>query len=337
MKLLYVFVIAALAASVFGAPAKSEEGRIEKLLAVKQKLDKLRARDDEATADLEKVSITHAGIQRTYLLAKPEGTLAGTKLPLVVVLHGGGGNGANAVRMTGFDALARKEGFLAAFPDGSAKKMSPFHTWNAGHCCQYAMESKADDAGFLMALVDHLVATQNADPARVFITGMSNGAMMAHRLAREYPQKIAGIAPVVGALFGDEPQPSQGVPVMIVNGAMDANVPPAGGHLAGDKSRHATDGTPVKSTVYQAEYWALANGCEPKPALAQAGAPQIEKRVYTCPKETPLVHYLLADGTHSWPGGEKGRHSGDQPSGAMNATAAIWAFFKALPSRSAPR
>jgi poly(3-hydroxybutyrate) depolymerase len=48
-------------------------------------------------------------------------------------------------------------------------------------------------------LIDKLEHDHPVDPKRVYITGISNGAMMAYRLARELSDKIAAIAPVEGA------------------------------------------------------------------------------------------------------------------------------------------
>ena len=52
--------------------------------------------------------------------------------------------------------------------------------------------------GFVATLIDTLVRDHGADPVRVYVTGMSNGAMLAHRMGYLLPQRIAAIAPVVG-------------------------------------------------------------------------------------------------------------------------------------------
>ena len=57
------------------------------------------------------------------VIATATSTVEGARLPLVLVLHGGGGNAANAERMTGFTAVARSEGFIVVYPEG---------TWYAG-------------------------------------------------------------------------------------------------------------------------------------------------------------------------------------------------------------
>src|SRR5690349_20487101 len=61
-------------------------------------------------------SIEHRGRQRSYLLHVPQSAPAEQRLPLVLVLHGAGGDGARLVKSTGFTALAAPKGFLVSFP-----------------------------------------------------------------------------------------------------------------------------------------------------------------------------------------------------------------------------
>lgn len=100
--------------------------------------------------------------------------------------------------ITGFTDKARAEGFIVVYPEGTSRRGQLF-TWKAGHCCGYAMEQRVNDVAFIGALIDALLARYPIDPKRVYVTGMSNGAMMAHRLGIELSEKVAAIAPAVGA------------------------------------------------------------------------------------------------------------------------------------------
>lgn len=107
---------------------------------------------------------------------------------LVIVLHGLGGTGDGFARTTGFDDQAAKHDWLAVYPDGKDKE------WNAGFCCPFAAPPQVDDVAFMVALIDRF-----AKPGwKVFVTGFSNGGMMAYRLACDLPQQITAIG-VVGA------------------------------------------------------------------------------------------------------------------------------------------
>jgi polyhydroxybutyrate depolymerase len=227
--------------------------------------------------------------------------------------------------MTGFTDKARKEGFIAAYPEGTGRR-SGFLTWNAGHCCGYAMENRADDVGFVRALIDKLIESYPVDPKRVYATGMSNGAMMTHRLGIELSERFAAIAPVVGTLFGDERRPAHSVSAIMLNGMLDKSVPYRGGPPGG-RFPGAWDGTPAKPALEQAAFWASADGCTADPAEDRHSA--LTRWQYRCPAGRAVELYLLGDNGHAWPGGRQGSWMGDKPSSSLNGTDVIWNFFKA--------
>ncbi len=247
-------------------------------------------------------------------------------MPLVIVLHGGGGNAAYAERMTGFTEKARKEGFIVVYPEGTGLLQSMLLTWNAGHCCGYAMNQKVDDVGFIRALIDELVRAYPVDPSRIYATGMSNGGMMTHRLGIELSDRFAAIAPVVATVFGDEKKPAQPVSALMINGMLDRNVPHSGGPPGGRGNR-AWDGSPARPALEQAEFWASANGCNER-QLEEDNDRRTFWR-YACPAGLAVKWVLVKDNGHAWPGGQRGSSRGDEPSSSLNATEVIWEFFKA--------
>lgn len=292
--------------------------------------ERRQGNDDDAAYAHE--SLAHDGLKRTYMVYVPprhRDTGGPARLPAVIVLHGGGGNAANVARVTGFSEKAQREGFVAVYPNGTGRLENALLTWNAGHCCGTAMRTNVDDVGFIDALIDRLVADYPVDPRRIYVTGISNGGMMTHRVGRELPHKVAAIAPVVAGLFGDETTPTLAVPALIINGARDQSVPPAGGMTNGRFPR-AWDGTPLKPAAYQGTFWAAADGCAAVPREdppAAAGADVTVWR-YACPPGQEVVRYLVLDGGHAWFGGRKGSRRGDDPGTTLNATDAIWAFFR---------
>lgn len=133
-------------------------------------------------------SIRVGGVTRTYRLFVPTG-LTGPA-PLVVVLHGGYGSGAQAETAYHWDDRATAGGFVVAFPDGLHR------SWNAGGgCCGQAGRDGVDDVAFLTALVAEVGRRASVDPRRVYATGMSNGGIMTYRLACE-TDLFAAVAPV---------------------------------------------------------------------------------------------------------------------------------------------
>lgn len=274
-------------------------------------------------------TLRFGGRDRTYLVHD----FAGTRVPApaVIVLHGGGGNAQNAVRMTGFDRVASRERFVVVYPNGTNAgrvRDNLLLTWNAGHCCAYAMRERIDDVGFISALIDALIASGRVDASRVYVTGMSNGAMPTHRLGRELSRKIAAIAPVVGAVFGDEPPPQTPVPAFIVVGADDEIVPPQGGslQLRGVLGNASASDRDVAPAIDQATYWAKHNGCG-EPVRAETSV-SVKTEWKACRSGAPVVYHSVKGNGHAWPGGQPGRQGAAEPSRAFDATAEMWAFFK---------
>ncbi|MDY6981748.1 MAG: PHB depolymerase family esterase, partial [Pseudomonadota bacterium] len=250
--------------------------------------------------------------------------------PLVILLHGGGGNGENMVMQTGFDTVAEREGLIAVYPYGSSALFdNALLTWNAGHCCSYAMRENVDDVRFISLLIDTLVATGRVDPERVYVTGLSNGGMLTHRLGRELPHKIAAIAPVISSLFGDEPVQSLAMPTLIINGADDRIVKPEGGELGvsvggGLIGGRAAD-RPALPITRQGEYWAAVNGCSSHTDTASS---VWTLRSYESCIGGAVQSYAVEDNGHAWPGGTAPRPDADQPTQAVDANELIWDFFR---------
>jgi len=172
-------------------------------------------------------SIFSGGLQRTYSVHIPNSYDKTSPTPLVISLHGGGGTGQGMNKLTNFDSIADAENFIVIYPDGFEKH------WNDGRNVQrYRTQAQnIDDVGFISALIDNISNEVNIDAKRVYVTGISNGAMMSHRLGCELSQKIAAIAPVAGnipANMASVWSPSRPVSVLIINGTDDPLVPWAG-------------------------------------------------------------------------------------------------------------
>lgn len=275
-----------------------------------------------------KQSFEHNGRTRSYVVRAPAGvTRSSTPLPVVFVLHGGGGNAGNAEQMTGFTRLVERERIIVVYPEGTGRFRNRLLTWNAQHCCGPAMTERVDDVGFISALIDTLAAHYPVDQRRVYATGMSNGGMMSHRLGRELSTRITAVAPVVGAVFGDEAPPERPVSALMINGLLDKSVPAQGG-LSGGRGASAWDGMPARPNIYQGTYWARYNACDATPRLDERGS--VLRWTYRCPAGRAVELIQLKDNGHAWPGGKSGSRLGDTPSTAIDATDVIWAFFKPL-------
>jgi polyhydroxybutyrate depolymerase len=273
------------------------------------------------------------GRERSYALHVPPGATDSRAMPLVIVLHGGAGNGAAAAAQTGFSREADRSGFLVAYPDGTDRPR-PFLnalgkpgllTWNAGGCCGYAMENRVDDVAFLRAMLGEIERSHRVDRKRVYATGLSNGAMMAYRFACEASDVVAAVGIVAGVVLSPC-MPAAPVSIIHIHGGADENVPVAGG--IGRKSVTRTSYPAVADSL---ALWARADGCGGAPARSDA-APFVHLTDYRpCRNGTEIAYYLIDGGGHSWPGGERIAALLDAPSRAIAATPLIWRFFAAHP------
>src|SRR5262249_19681001 len=112
-------------------------------------------------------TLSYGGRERSYSWAGPDEG----RRPLVIALHGRGGQGDSQARLSPPDVLACREGFIVVFPDGLDR------SWADARGSTGASRHHVDDVGFVAALIDRFVADGRADPARIYATGMSNGAM----------------------------------------------------------------------------------------------------------------------------------------------------------------
>ncbi|MGL5909934.1 MAG: alpha/beta hydrolase family esterase, partial [Phycicoccus sp.] len=165
----------------------------------------------------------HAG--RTWLTYVPP-TLQ-RRAPVVLVLHGGGGSALSSATDYPLGrwqqvAAGRAGGMVVVYADGLAGPDGRT-TWN--DCRPDAAERPLDDVAFLVALADRVVARYDADRDQVHVVGVSNGGMMALRLAAERPDVVAGAGVVAASLpVGDCGGPSEPVVVGPQNRDVDAAV-----------------------------------------------------------------------------------------------------------------
>lgn len=282
-------------------------------------------------------SIIFGGLKRTYLIHVPPVDDKTKPLPLVIALHGGGGTAKYMVKHTlgGFDKLADKNGFIVVYPDGIEKH------WNDGRREEEtgyrAHKENIDDVGFISALIDSLIKKQNIDPKRVYVTGISNGAMMSYRLACDLTEKIAAIAPVAGNLPQDiysSCKPSRPISVLAINGINDPLVPFTGGNVTGPFGFKKLG--KVLSTSDTVKFWAAFDKCSSshvtqEPDKDPQDGTRVQKKVNgDCKEGTEVILYTIEGGGHTWPGGwqylpEKivGKTSRD-----IDANEIIWDFFK---------
>lgn len=271
--------------------------------------------------------IVHDGLTRMYRVHVPSKYNPASPVPLLVALHGGGGSMDYQADDTHYGLISKseREGFIAVFPNGYSKlKSGKFATWNAGNCCGGARDENVDDVGFIRQVVATVTRQMNIDRNRIYATGMSNGGMMAYRLACKMSDVFKAVAPVAGTDNTRDCHPAHPVAVLHIHARDDDHVLFNGGAGSGlpDKSK-VTNFTSVPDTVAK---WTRMNGCSatPRRVLETNGA--YCERYSPCQQQADVQLCVTESGGHSWPGGQKARGN-KPPSQAISADDVMWDFF----------
>ena len=267
-------------------------------------------------------------------------------MPVVLNFHGGGGNAQGQADYSRMDSLADEMGFVAVYPNGTGRLADRLLTWNAGTCCGYARDQKVDDVGFTRAVIADLATRTSIDPVRIYATGLSNGAMMAYRLAAEAPDLVTAIAPVAGAMTLELIQGSPPVPVMHIHSVDDPRALYGGG--LGPPfpfTNQRVDHNPVEAILAA---WAQNNGCPDSPTETAARRSRPDPRgpehsairleYGPCSSGADVVLWKLTGAGHVWPGAERDylKRILGPGTDVIDANLEMWRFFDGYPREPQP-
>lgn len=266
----------------------------------------------------------HERMCRVYI---PDVYDASTPVPLVISLHGFGGNGPQQQAYDELGLVADTAGFIIAYPTGYD------NVWNAGED-YYGPWTSEDDVTYISQLIDTLGGMFTIDPSRVYACGMSNGGDMVYRLACELSNKIAAIASVTGTMITniyESCEPAYKVPVVHFHGTSD------------DISD--IDGGPGWVSLQETiSLWKEINDCG---AAEKTLLPDFDLmdfcRAYditrTCSDEVLYKLFLIKKGGHTWPGSYYDAYtvwSFGRTNGDVNASVELWRFFNNYTRPEAP-
>ena len=277
-------------------------------------------------------AILHKGRMRNYLIHIPPSYNKESFIPLVIALHGGGGDGKRVEKITLMSQQSDKDGFVLVYPDAIEGH------WNDGRGVNKYRSHREDidDVGFISVLIDVLAEDYNIDMKRVYVTGSSNGGLMSNRLACELTDRITAIAPVIGSIaenIAARCLPTRPIPVLMINGTNDPMVPWEGKYVRFGRKKLGK----ILSIPDTVNFWVSHNGCSPMPEITWESdidpedGTRVRKIVYgKCKDGVEVVLYEIQGGGHTWPRSPRylpkfifGKTSQD-----IDANQTIWRFFK---------
>jgi polyhydroxybutyrate depolymerase len=251
-----------------------------------------------AEAGVSEERLTSGGRERAYRLFVPPSYDGRTALPLVLDMHGSGGNSGGQAATSRFEELAAREGFAVATLQAGAEG----NRWNVPVTAE-----RPDDVQYVSDVIDHVAARVCTDETRIYATGFSGGARMSSLLACRLNRRIAAIAPMAGLRW---PGPCEGraIPVLTFHGLADPQNTYAG-HVAN------RGGEWLESVPEALAGWAKHNGCTAAAVEEDAAGPLSSLRYEDC-RDGAEVRLVRIDGLeHRWARDE------------VDATSEMWKFF----------
>jgi polyhydroxybutyrate depolymerase len=283
-------------------------------------------------SEISAINFPFNGMIRSYNMHVPKSIDSSVPVPLLVVLHGGGGNAERMEKTTRFDEIADRESFIVLYPQGYKRQ------WNDGRKAGSipAQHLNIDDVGFISALIDSICRKYRIDTTRIYVTGISNGGFMTTRLACELSDRLAAVAPVISTFpkeLVNNCSPAGPLPIMIINGTADPLVPYTGGVVTVGKKPRGE----VLSTRATLQFWIKNNNCSPVPIIKpiedidKTDGCTAEMQTYKGNAKSREVILIRVDGGgHTIPGGTQylpKKIVGSVCSDFI-AEEMIWRFFK---------
>jgi polyhydroxybutyrate depolymerase len=260
------------------------------------------------------------------LLHLPPGFDPDDPLPVVFSFHGFASRPEGQEDISRWNEIADGEGFIVIYPQGTSFPLR----WNT----RSSSADTVDDVQFFRDIIDDLAGILTLDRDRIFVTGLSNGGAMTHRLACEVADLIAA-AGTVAAPISDLPggcQPSRPVPLIAFHGTADPIVSYNGGSVSftsrdrdGELYPHAFGYQPAEVWVRD---WAVLNGCDTTPETFSHAEDVLGARYSGCEEDAEVILYTIDGGGHTWPGGARlPRLITGETSSQIQASERMWAFF----------
>lgn len=259
---------------------------------------------------------------RSYLIdlaAKPSGAM-------IVALHAAASSPADFRQTSGLSTRALAKGYAVIYPKGTGDQQHL--SWNGFYCCGSAQVDRVDDVRFLDKVIADAVARFGLNAGRVYMTGMSNGSVMAETYAARRADRVKAVAGVAGTIDLAR-TPAAPVPLLHIHGRDDKMVP-YGAEGAAYGTKHVrTTFTPVDVQIaaFKAAFGPLSLKSR---AIDRAndGTSVVEDNYIDANGRTMIRLMTINGGQHVWP--EPGRRGAGNTQD-ISATDEILRFFAEHP------
>jgi polyhydroxybutyrate depolymerase len=276
-------------------------------------------------------AITHQNVERSFIVTNAR-SAAETPKPVVIDLHGLRDPHAANTSWPALDAVAVHEGFVAIYPAALEGSWNPVGDYGSEKRSR-AGDEPADDIGFIVKLIDRLLADKIADPARIYVSGVSQGGFMTYSIMCDLAERIAGAAAIIAVM--DEPQvlacnPSRAVPLLVMAGTNDPIVVYDGWI----RSQYRQYSVPEMF-----EFWRRKHGCTGQKASLMPHRETEMNPTRTlivewtgCVIDRALILYRIQGGGHQVPSlaavSQASLRSAGAQSRDFDAAEEIWKFFE---------
>ena len=237
------------------------------------------------------------GILRSYYMSYPTNVNPeDNSIPLIINMHGFGGNAVNQISYTQMNQYAHPQNVAVVYPQGLNNSWNVYTYWD---------NNPYDDVSFISDMIDQIAIDFNIDLDRVYACGMSNGGYMTYRLACDLSDKITAFGSATGNFMitnstNDCQNQDREIPIIHFHGTADGVVnyyPPS------------FDGSLTISESI--DFWTSYNSLN----LENSILINNNVEVYTYSKEsseTKFVHYKVIGGGHTWFGSNWGFHTSEE-------------------------
>lgn len=152
-----------------------------------------------------------------------------------------------------------------------------------------------------------------------------HGGMMTFVYAVARPERLAAIAPVVASMFTFDAKPSVPLPILIINGVKDDEVP-----IEGRMSRNSIvrrgQQAPFKPLAEVVQFWVGVNRSQEEPLVETRGT--VTTTVHAATPDGAATEFVVdSAGGHGWPG-SKPRREGTKPISSFSGAERVWRFLE---------